>query len=507
MDNNLSNANEIDSENNEFDKYFEIDNDNLLNSNEDDIDFINTYNLDKSKNEKSNSNNKTINIITEKKKHSRTNNNSDTKDIICNDNFSENESEMIPILELTDNPSKEKYIKIENKEISEKNIIINGNNSQNQNQNVTNKIDITISKRKNINNKKIILDDEDDEFLTKISNKSEMNIDNINYIKNVVNKGKLNEEKIIDNLSLSSSSDEVQIVSGEDFRKHFQEEKYGPQRRIQVIDIESKSEVPLFQYNDKLFTKKNNYQKSNKYFDNFFMDEESTNKNNIKNNNNINKDPKKYVFYSPQKEPTNRNDKKRKKFSPIPKNKYKHNKTYDKLLINRVEKEILTDLYEEYQNKKDFEQTYYYLDKIKYIINQKGVEDAMNYMDKIEPLNLRKRIIYEATFFIKEIIKKEVEFAEKNDGNLFLIKQSDDVFERNLKYIVPLSGKTNINHDNIDYRRGKSTNNIYNQRKNNSYHNINIKSKNKYGNPKFKYSDLNKNHYLCKSPQRRNNYK
>jgi hypothetical protein len=236
------------------------------------------------------------------------------------------------------------------------------------------------------------------------------------------------------------------------------------------------------------------------------MDEESTNKSNTKNNSNINKDPIKYAFYSPQKEPTNKNDKKRKKFSPIPKNKYKHNKTYDKLLINRVEKEILTDLYDEYQNKKDFEQTYYYLDKIKYIINQKGVEEAMNYMDKIEPLNLRKRIIYEATFFIKEIIKKEVEFAEKNDGNLFLIKQSDDVFERNLKYIVPLSGKTNINHDNNDYRRGKSTNNIYSQRKNKSYHNINIMSKNKYGNPKFKYSDLNKNHYLCKSPQRRNNY-
>ena len=505
MEDNINITNDIDSGNNDIDKYFDLDNDKLLNSNEEENVFGNTYNLSYSKNEEKNQKNKSTNEITNKKSNSKINNNLEPKDYTLYYNISENESDMIPIVELTDNPNTEKCIKIDNKGKSKNNSVnykVNDNNnnkSKSHNRNIENKTNI-INNKYIINKNKIIEDDDIDGIsFPKITNKSEMNIDNINYYKNNINKKKLIEEKIVDNLSLSSSSDDndVQIVSGEDFRRHFQEEKYGPQITIQVIDNERKPKISPFKYNDKLLPKKNNNKKDDKCFEDFFMDDKDKNKNNEK-------EAKRFTFYSPQKESKNRNSPKRKKFSPLPRDKYTDNDNDNKLLINKVEKEILTDIYNEYQNKKDFEETYYYLDKIKDIINQKGVDDAMKYMEKIEPLNLRKKIIYEATFFIKEIIRKEVEFAEKNGGKLHLIKQPEYVFEQSLKYNVPLSGKANQNHERN--KRGKSSN-IYIERKNDFHHNINMVNKNKYDNEKLKYKDLNKKPYLYKSPKRRNNYK
>lgn len=286
MEDNIDITNDIDSGNNDIDKYFDLDNDKLLNSNEEENVFGNTYNLSYSKNEEKNQKNKSKNEIINKKSNSKINNNLEPKDYTLYYNISENESDMIPIVELTDNPNTEKCIKIDNKGKSKNNSInykVNDNNnnkSKSHNRNIENKTNI-INNKYIINKNKIIEDDDIDGIsFPKITNKSEMNIDNINYYKNNINKKKLIEEKIVDNLSLSSSSDDndVQIVSGEDFRRHFQEEKYGPQITIQVIDNESKPKISPFKCNDKLLPKKNNNQKYDKCFEDFFRDDKDKKK-------------------------------------------------------------------------------------------------------------------------------------------------------------------------------------------------------------------------------------
>ena len=288
-------------------------------------------------------------------------------------------------------------------------------------------------------------------------------------------------------MSLSSSSSNIQIVSGEQFRKHFQEDKFGPQRKIEIIDTNNKPNAPITQYFDKLISQKSNKIDYDKCFENFFVNNNNinnnanfnnnininVNKDNINKNKTVNKQAKNnYILNSPQS--TNKKKKiipKRKKFSPLPKNKYKKNNINHKLIINDLEKQILTDIYDQYSNKDEFEETYYYLDKIKYIINQKGVEEAMNYLETIEPESLRTKIIMESTFFFKEIIKEEIEFAENNEGKLLLYKQPDNiVFNQNIKFITSLNGKVDNNKKNNKEVKNK---NLLNKKNNYCYSNVN----------------------------------
>ena len=348
---------------------------------------------------------------------------------------------------------------------------------------------ISISNSNNINfnnssnNQNNIIDDEMDELLLpNISKNNNRNNEKNNDINKNDNKEKI-ETKIIDNVSLSSSSNDVQIVSGEDFRKHFQEEKYGTQRKIEVIETKDQLNSRFSQYDEKL-KKKQNVNTNNKFFIN---------------NNNDNKlndiQPKINTLKSPKFEPKNKIVKKRKKFSPLPKDQYRDNRVFHKLLINRLERQILTDIYNEYQSKNDFEETYYYIDQIQNLINEKGVEDAMKYLDTIEPMSLRTRVILESTFFFKQIVKEEVEFAKNNDGRLILYKQPDFIFNQNIKYNSPLTGKVNQNPENI--KKGKSCGKSNDEKivPNNSNYNTMNKNESENGNVIY-YNNFNRNPYM-----------
>ena len=295
---------------------------------------------------------------------------------------------------------------------------------------------------------------------------------NINFIdvnNNNKKNSQMNEEKI-ENISLSdsdnSNDDDVQEIAGEQFKKHFQEDRYGPQRKIVIMNNE-KNQSSTYN-NFKEMMKKNrqkNPKEENNILNAFFDDKDDSDnykekqqqkkfnsqinpKNNFINNNNNNK-------YNNKKSQQKKIYVKTKKFIPMHKEDYRSNTYFEKLLINRVEKQILTDIYNEYENKKKFEQTYYYIDKIKNIINKKGVEEAIKYLDTIEPLELRIRVINESTYFFKEIIKEEVENAKVNNNELILIKLDEFHYEQSMENSGPLSGK--INHGNNNFRRkGKS---------------------------------------------------
>ena len=310
-----------------------------------------------------------------------------------------------------------------------------------------------------------------------------------NNINNKDLREKLTETKIIDNLSLSSSSNDIQIVSSEEFRKHFQEERFGPQRRIEILDTQKQLNMPFSRRHDQIKRKINNNQDFNKCFDAFFLDEKNENQK----NKNLNLFPKAKLFQDSKA--NNKIINRKKKFSPLPKDKYRNNNTFHKLLINRLEKQILTGIYDDYQNKEEFDETYYHIERIKHIINNKGVEDAMNYLIKIEPISLKNRVILESTFFFKEIIREEVEFAENNDGKLILFKQSDYIYNQNNRYNAPLIGKIN------GVKRGRTRfeqNYMYNNR----FNTINVNdNRNEDMNFSFYSSNFNKNPYMYKSPK------
>ena len=71
---------------------------------------------------------------------------------------------------------------------------------------------------------------------------------------------------------------------------------------------------------------------------------------------------------------------------------FRSNTYFDKLLINRVEHQVLTEIYRSYENKEEFNRTNYYINEIKNIINHEGVEKAIQFLENIEPLELREKI-------------------------------------------------------------------------------------------------------------------
>jgi hypothetical protein len=227
-------------------------------------------------------------------------------------------------------------------------------------------------------------------------------------------------------------------------------------------------------------------------------------KKNSKNNKNfINIQEKKNVNYSKRKK-GNRIMKKRKKFSPLPKDKYRDNNSFQKLLMNRLEKQILTDIYDDYQNKEEFEETYSHIENIKNILNRKNVEKAINYLNSIEPMSLREKIIIESTYFFKEIIKEEIDFAENNDRRLILYKQPDYLLNKKSKHksaLRPLSRSVNKNFrnhkksKNSKYgKKPKYNNNINKEYENESYNN-NSFFNNNFNKKPFRYISKNNKKY------------
>ena len=277
-----------------------------------------------------------------------------------------------------------------------------------------------------------------------------------NKIDHIINEGK------VEQISLSSSEegndDDIQIVTSEQFKKHFQEDRYGPQRTIGIINYDKNAQTTYDNYKEMMRkNRQKNQKEEDKILDAFFMDKDDS-------NNNAQKSKKENPKLNPKNNMNNKlNNKKSqnnkihiktKRFIPLQKEEYRTNVYFEKLLINRVEKQILTDIYNEYEIKSNFDQTYYYIDKIKQIITKKGVEEAIKFLNTIENLELRKRVIIESTYFFKEIIKEEVENAKVNNGELILIKLDDFHFEQSMKNNAPLSGK--INHGNVFKRKGKS---------------------------------------------------
>ena len=514
MNNNLNNDNEIDNSNNDIDKYFEMDSDKSLNSYEnDDNEYSYTFNLEDSfdeiknikninKEEKSNKKNECL------KNNVKFNQNGNIYNI-------NHKIDNINIISNFDNSSN-----IENKPNINNNLMIYNNseiknisNLNNKGNNINNSFGNNFNNIKNINNsndilninfynnnntnsnslkfhnlnnnlinKKIIDDEVDNELFPEITNNININ-NNGNNIRNSninnINKDKSNDIQIIDNLSLSSSSsNNIQIVSSEQFRKHFQEDRFGPQRKIEVIDINNtnnKPNLPITQYFDKLYSQKNNKLDYDRCFGNFFMDNNNINndinKVNINNNKNLSKNEKNNKVNSLFSSKRNKIIHKRKKFSPLSKDKYNEKVYNHEILINNLERKILTDIYNQYQNKDDFEETYYHIDNIKYIINQTGVEEAMNYLKGIEPDSLRTKIIIESTFFFKEIIKEEIEFAENNGGKLILNKPPDNKANNfNMKFNASINGNSNYNKEFND--EGKNIN-LLNKKNNYYYNNVN----------------------------------
>ena len=99
------------------------------------------------------------------------------------------------------------------------------------------------------------------------------------------------------------------------------------------------------------------------------------------------------------------------KFIPLPKEEYTENRKSNGLIINKLERQILTDLYDSVENKDEFDIIYAHIIKIKNILTYEGVRQAMKFLENINPLELREKIINLSTYFFKQVVKEEVENA------------------------------------------------------------------------------------------------
>ena len=275
---------------------------------------------------------------------------------------------------------------------------------------------------------------------------------------------------------------DIEIITGEQYIKYFQEDRNGPQRKIKIIEPEEEHKNIIMQ-NKIIDNMKKIKEDKDKVFDNFFQKKKiENNKNEItpKKNNNFIFYKKRYKFY---------NRLKTKVFIPIKQNNFRANKFYDKLLINRVEHQILTNIYNSYEDKSKFNTTYNYITKLRNVIINQGVKEAIKYLDNIEPIELRNKIAIESTYFFKEIIREEVENAKIHQGELILIKQPEYKYN---KSIMNLCGKINCFRGNSNNRIMKN-NKIYDNYNMNNHQKINCNNINENNNEKYKINFFNNN--------------
>ena len=110
----------------------------------------------------------------------------------------------------------------------------------------------------------------------------------------------------------------------------------------------------------------------------------------------------------------------------------------------------------------------------------------------------------ESTYFFKQIVKEEVEFAENNGGRLILYKQPDYIFNQNVKYNISLSGKANQNDFN---RKGRNSVGYSRERRSYSNNNFNMINKNKYEKEDYGYKSFSRNPNMYSSPYNTKKYK
>ena len=384
------------------------------------------------------------------------------------------------------------------------------NNSMNNNKNVNN-INKTIvnnitsnSISESITDKKY---NEEEMPFPKLDNNNEIPPQN-NINKNEIENPNPKKNEIPEKISLSSSGEddeEIKIIPDDQFKRHFQEERYGPERRIEVIDPNKNNNILKPSNFKEILKKNNNNNDKEKIFDTFFSDKIKDKKIEIvpKKTNKINFNKNKN---------RNFNNIKTKEFIPMPKDDFKANTYFKKLLINRVEHQILTDIDNSYdeENKYKFEQTNYYISELKKLITYQGVDKAIQYLNNIEPMELRTKIAIEATYFFKEVVREEVENARVNNGELILIKQPEILYKQSLQN---LSGKINY-HGKSSKRRGNSmrrydhSNFTMNNMQRNEFNNIN---KNNIGEiQEYNSNNINVNPYAFKGQnilnQKRKNF-
>ena len=371
------------------------------------------------------------------------------------------------IREIVENPKLSSDISIIDNKIEDNINMKNNSMSQNKSMSNINNISMnTIINNNNLNasniNKNYI---EDENSFSK-----EDNIDITQ--KNDINKNEMiypnsrNDENPIEILSDEEEDEkDVEIIPGEQFKKHFQEDRYGPQRKIEIMNPEEYQNI-MKQNNFKNMMKKKKVNE-NKIFDNFFQEKDiKINKNEIipKKNNNI-------IFHKNKNR--NFNHPNTKEFIPMVQNDFKTNTYFEKLLINRVEHQILTDIYNTYEDKSKFDTTNYHISKLKTLMTYNGVDEAIKYLNDIEPLELRTKIAIESTYFFKEVIREEVENAKAHQGKLILIKQPEFIYK---KSIMNFCGKINYHRGNSINRMRKSNircdNYNYNYNMNNQQRNV-----------------------------------
>jgi len=359
----------------------------------------------------------------------------------------------------------EENINMKNDGFTQNKSLINMNNIYNVN-NIINNISLNQSNIKNNKEEEISISNEDN-----LNKTQKININN-NESRNSNSRNSKNPIVLSDDDEEEEEKD-LKIIDGEEFKRHFQEDRYGPERKIEVIQPDENKNI-IKQNNFKDMRRKNKLNES-KIFDNFFQEKEpKINKNEII--------PKKYnnnMRYNKNKN-RNFNQQNKKEFIPMIQDDYKTNTYFEKLLINRVEHQILTDIYNTYEDKSKFETTYYHIRKLKKLMTYNGVEKAMKYLNDIEPLELRTKIAIESTYFFKEIIREEVENAKAHQGKLILIKQPDFIYRNNLKNF---SGKINNNRGN-SFNRVRNNNIRYD-----NYNNMNNHQKNAYNNIHRNYNN------------------
>ena len=401
------------------------------------------------------------------------------------------------IKEFVENPNVNSDLSIINN-IVEDNFNMKNNLSKNQSLNNVNNVNVNSF----INNYSLNESSNKNNFEYENSFPREDNLDKSQN--NDMNKnGPVNSNsKIGDNtIQISLSSDEeddkcVEIIPGEQFAKHFQEDKYGPQKRIEIMEPDESKNI-ILQNKFKKMVKKNKVN-VNKIFDNFFDEKiPKVNKNEIiqRKNNNI-------MFHKNKNR--NFNHPNPNEFIPMPKKEFKINTHFQKLLLNRVEHQILTEIYNSYDDKTKFNAAYYHIMKLKNLMTYSGINAAMEYLNNIEPMELRKEIAIESTYFFKEVIREEVENAKTHDGKLILIRQPDIIYNRSLKNF---SGKINYYRGNSMMRNNQRYDNYHmNNQHRNNYKNIIRNNNGEYG----KYNNnFNKNPQLIQGkniiPFERNN--
>ena len=362
--------------------------------------------------------------------------------IIPNVNNYLNNDDTPEIQDIIDNPQINPNKCIINNKIESNINMENNNYNINESINITNNIcDKKFFNNNDLSNKDKINQTNCSKFIPINNNENEENRRSFNSKDKANEKSKKeNMNEIIEKIS-SDEEEDLNIIPNEQFVKHFQS-KYEPKRNIEVIDTNNTKKNNNF---DEIL--KNNcqkkYQEEDKIFNSFFMEKDKKNNNIIempkKNKKNMN-----YNIYR------NKNNIRSKDFWPLPKDEFKPNTHFQKLLINRVEHQILTNIYNSYENKEKFKQTYYYINEIKKKITHESVEEAIKFLDNIEPMELRAKVAIESTYFFKEIVREEVENAKVHNGELILIKQSESYYNQHMK----LSGT--INHNNDFRRKGNS---------------------------------------------------